>query len=505
MTTGSISSFDFNIAPSNTNSPDFSKDSSNYIFELRFADDNTEPINYRLAKIEPTNNIGNTKSTNSYRAYIEDLCLKNNYRDNVKLVLRHKISGSITASSHFCVSYNIDSLTTSLLDLGLPLVIINTVNNEMPTCEYVPAPNNCLGAGITNTTKVPGSLEIMKGSDIVYYSGMYDSEKNGMTIKIRGNTSAYHDKKPYKIKLQKKADLLDRGNNKVYNDKEWLLLRYNGLRTPVGFKINELLNIQWTPSYQFVNVIINGEYHGLYMLTESIKRNNNCRLTIDDTGFIIEYDAYWWNEDLYFVSEWAPQMNYTFKYPDEDEITKEQIHYIKSYIDSLENKINNGEEYEQYIDVESWAKWILAHDILGTWDAGGSNMFITKYDNTYSSKLMMANLWDFDSSYAQIDTWSTAHTISICYFNKLFNNKNPLFRNTYKSVWENTHNSVFLQMNEFLSSFLISETTTNIDKSIMYDNLRWNTKNGAISKEIAPTKTWFESRLDFLNENIQNL
>lgn len=437
--------------------------------------------------------------------HIEDLCLKNDYSDQVKLVLRHKTSGTTSASSPFCIKYILDSLKTSLLDTGLPLVIIETVNHETPKCDYVSHPDGCWGEGITNTTKVTGSLEIMKDSNIIYYSGMFENEKSGMTIKIRGNTSAYSEKKPYKIKLERKADLLNRNNANKYKDKEWLLLKYNGLNSLVGFKVNDLIKMQWTPAFQFVNVVVNGDYRGLYMLTESVKRNPECRLNVDKTGYILEYDAYWWNEDVYFISNYAYPMNYTFKYPDDDEVTKDQIEYIKTYIDSLEVKIKNGEDYEQYIDVNSWARWVLAHDILGTWDSGGSNVYITKYDNSSSSKLTMGNLWDFDSNYWMTNTWSSEHTSSVLYFNGLFISKNPQFLNSYKSIWEEINPILFNEMEEFLTAFEKSELVTGIDRSIILDNIRWNGENPPVSNKINNSKLWFKSRQEFLNDNIPYL
>lgn len=505
LTTGALCSIDFYITATNNAPTGFSKDSSNYIIELRLADNNTTPIYYKLARVEPTNSHDNTSSTTKYRAFIEDLCLKKNYRDQVKIVLRHKTDGTTLPSSTFCIKYELDSLTESLLDTGLPLVVINTVNEEEPVCEYVSPPEGCWGSGITEATKVPGSIEIIQKSDVIYYSGKYDQDNSGMTIKIRGNTSAYYEKKPYKIKLQKKADLLNRGNDKVYSDKEWLLLCYDRLKALVGFKTNELMQMQWTPSFQFVNVMINGDYRGLYMLAESVKRNTECRLNVDKTGYIIEYDAYWWNEEVYFESKWTYPLNYTFKYPDDKDITKEQIDYIKSYIDNLEAIIKTGGEYQKYIDVDSWARWILAHDILGTLDSGGSNLFITKFDNTDSSKLMMANLWDFDSSYLQTDVWSNIHNSASLYSYDLFNNDNPILRNTYKKIWQDTHDVIFAKLSEFLSEFNESNTAFCLNKVIKYDNKRWNTSYPSVSEEIILAHSWFKSRHTFLNSNIPNI
>ena len=120
--------------------------------------------------------------------------------------------------------------------------------------------------------------------------------------------------------------------------------------------------------------------------------------------------------------------NYTFKYPDED-VAEEKINYIKNFIDIFEISIDEG-LYDNYIDVNSWARWLIAHDILGTWDACGSNMYITKYDNTNYTKLMMGNLWDFDSNYINSENFASTHFTPSYYFYKLLSNSNTLFKDT---------------------------------------------------------------------------
>ena len=92
--------------------------------------------------------------------------------------------------------------------VGLPWVEVTTVGGEEPTCDYLSPPPYATGHGITNATKVPGRLRIIDSGECVYDSGDFDGEDGGMTIKIRGNSSAYQAKKPYKVRLRRKADLL---------------------------------------------------------------------------------------------------------------------------------------------------------------------------------------------------------------------------------------------------------------------------------------------------------
>ena len=170
---------------------------------------------------------------------------------------------------------------SEIIALGLPVIYVETVDHEEPSCDYVSAPSGSMGKSITNVTKVHGRLVVYNRLDnmdsVMYDSGDYEKDVSGMTIKLRGNTSAYDVKKPYKIKLQKKFDLMFGGNEAVYKDKEWLLLRDDYLYTTAGLLVNELVGMTWTPRHRFVNLVINDRYRGAYLLCESIKRNPDCR------------------------------------------------------------------------------------------------------------------------------------------------------------------------------------------------------------------------------------
>ena len=140
-------------------------------------------------------------------------------------------------------------LIDQLKATGLPLVTITTVNNEWPTCEEVDSvPEGCMGNAITNATKVPGRIVITLGDSLLYDSGEYAEKVSGMKVKIRGNSSAYRTYPSYKIKLQKKANLLKGLGCK--KDKEWALLNSNSsanLRTVMGKQIGLLCGIAWEP------------------------------------------------------------------------------------------------------------------------------------------------------------------------------------------------------------------------------------------------------------------
>ena len=394
---------------------------------------------------------------------------------------------------------------SELLDVGLPVVEIFTVNGELPSCDIVSGAD--YGVNVTcvgNANKVPGRLTISTKDALQYDSGDYEKGKSGMTIKIRGNGSGKSDKKPYKIKLQKKADLLYRNDNK-YENKDWVLIFDQNYRNMVGFKVNELMGLQWTPAYEYVNVMINGKYQGIYMLLESVERDKNCRLNVSKSGYIFEYDMYWWKEDLYVqIPTYLPwKMYYTFKYPESEDMTEEQLAYFKEMIAAVEASIKDG-TYPDYIDLYSFASWMLAHDILGTSDGSGSNIFLTKYDDSDNSKVMMANLWDLNSIFLKPDNWSSVH--NMFYFKYLFtNNPNDMFIRAYRKRWDEVSPTIFNDLDSFLDEFNQSKEVTALNKSAELDNelWKWERKNNNVNALVLYFKRQFNARKTWLTTSMK--
>lgn len=400
-------------------------------------------------------------------------------------------------SSLVCLAGEVD--IPEVFAAGLPVIQIETVNGEEPTADRLEAPEGCMGATITNVNKVPARMTITIDNQIVYDSGEYVEKESGIIIRVRGNTSGYRDKSPYKLKLQKKADLLFRGNDSTYKDKNWLLIRDEKLKAKIGFKINELMGMQWTPSYQYVNVILNGQYRGLYMLVESVSRNTKCRLDVSKTGFIFEYDAYWWNEEVYVKSPTlSHSMHYTFKYPDPEEISEEQLDYFTKMITRAEYALKDG-SYGQYIDIKSFASWLLAQDILGQWDAGGSNYYMTKYDDTDNTKVMMANLWDFDHIMQTEDKWCNMHKRWFIFREVI---DDGIFFKVYNDRFNEVAPTLFKAIISYLDQYEASKEAEAVNKSMELNNVRWDDDYLSAYEYIDEAKDWFIRREVWMNDTI---
>lgn len=390
---------------------------------------------------------------------------------------------------------------SEIIGQKLPVLYVQTVDAEEPTYEMVYAPAGCMGA-TCNATKVPGHLTLFKrinGMDSVLYdSGDYEKDVSGMTIRVRGNTSASEPKKPYKIKFQKKCDLLLRGNDSIYKDKDWVLLHDDHLMTSTAFRVSRMVGMPWTPANCYVNVVINSKYRGIYLLCESVKRNPHCRLNVDkNTGFIFEKDAYWWNEDVYVTSNSAPSYNYTFKYPDEEDITEEQLAYMQTLVNKLEASLV-ADNYPDLIDVDSFAAWCLVHDITGTKDGGGANRYYSKYDTLPESKIFMPLVWDFDLAERSGNAWSRCHTK---FMSELFDNSNRAYTSAFVRIWCQIRDTFVSDISAELNAFMNSEQGYAMQSSYRINNAAYGLNN-YFANQIASRKAWFTSHCKWLDSNV---
>lgn len=396
----------------------------------------------------------------------------------------------------------------SLLNIGLPVVFITTENAEEPTYTKISHPvidgDPYMGISITNTNKVPGRLWIQLKDSVFYDSGDFVEDESGMRIRVRGNQMASRGQHPFKVKLQKKADLLCR--DEMYKDKNWLLMRSSSEHNPAfGFMANKAVGLQYAPSFEYVNVVFNNDYRGLYLLCESVSRNKKCRLNVSDTGFIFEWDAYWWNEDMFMDTKFSINTGakFTFKYPEVEDMTPAKYGYLQRYLSAFESHLED-ETYSDYIDVESLIRWTVGHDILGGRDGIGSNMYFTKYDDTSDSKIIMGCMWDFDTMMEREDVWSASHYN--CYLEKLFAN-NADFRSRYADFWyahsDSIVNEILESLNEYYNTYSYKvNQSRELHKQRWTD---WGGQNPPLSEDVNKFRQWIKSRKDWMDKACSTL
>ena len=366
---------------------------------------------------------------------------------------------------------------------GLPLVRINTERGEeIAYHDYY----------------LSGSMVILDGETALEVP---------ISVKGRGNSTFGHPKKPYTVKLEKKRSLLGMGETK-----KWALLAgycdKTLLRAPLGFKVSELMNLAYTPAYRYVDLVINGEYAGNYLLTETPKEESK-RLNISKSGFMVEESQ---NDtvtnDPHFRSE-KNNLLFRFHYPDKEKITAEIQKTVSGEIDRMEQALLNlgaEDDLPEEIDADSWINWMLVQNILANMD---TNRYY--YKTGSGGKICMGPAWDFERSvgigWDNNERANPNHKLVLTtdYLRKLMENKQ--FVKKLKERWQEVSGG----LTDILIDFM-EETAREIRFSRELNFCRWTIMNqkifmggnplGSWEAEFECDKTYLKEHLLWLNEHI---
>lgn len=389
-----------------------------------------------------------------------------------------------------------------LTHTGLPVTIINTPNNQAITSkeEYV-----------------EDALMTILQTDIT------DEFCELTNIKGRGNSTWSAPKKPYAIKFNKKKSLLS-----LPEDKSWVLLAnyYDAtlLRNDLAFYMgNEMSTLDWTPHYQQIDLMLNGQYRGIYQLGEKVKISKK-RVNVGDDGFLMEIDKRALSEDdaRYFnVNHITNPIN--IKDP-EVEYNDEDFNYAQAYLSTVDaalysdNFTDIDEGWQKYMDMNSFVEWYLINEISK--NADECSLFSSCYMNLKrGEKLKMGPLWDFDIAFGGYPEAlnASAYVIAINpegfwlknngWFKRLF--EDPAFVSKVKERF-----NYYYSKKQDLFDYIDERAAILVDK-VYEENRLWGqicdvsasadeVKNAYIEK-INNLKTWISNRLEWLNTNINAL
>jgi hypothetical protein len=287
----------------------------------------------------------------------------------IRYIFPNNKSSSITPIKIYGYKYiksNEASQNLFFKPTNLPLIIINTENSIEPTTKDVYINSNIIIVNENN-------IQINETA----------------RIKVRGHSTSSYVKKPFKIKFDKKQKILAFSGKY----KNWVLLaNYLDkavLRTSFAFYISRIIGLEYTPRCESVDVILNGNFRGNYMICDQIEvkegRVEIEEMTPDDitepniTGrYLLEID-YRAPEsgDKYLITNKGLRLG--IKYPDSDDITIEQENYIKKYLNDLEERIYNYNL--SYIDENSFYKYFLMQEFCADIDTVFSSFHIYKRRN----------------------------------------------------------------------------------------------------------------------------
>ncbi len=286
----------------------------------------------------------------------------------------------------------------------LPVVYLNTQNNTL----------------IDNTDVY------VSGAFSIDYNGCYEYE-NLLNVEAefrgRGYSSWKLDKKPYKVKLSSKESLF--GLTKA---KEWVLQANAAdkslMRNTVAMAAGSVLtNMLFIPHSYLVDVFVNGEYMGVYSLTEQVEfKKGRLEYETDpevvDTNYLLEIggektETSWGSNIIsstltHYIEIRSPKVK---------KLTEDQYNFIKKYINTLDKTVSEGGDYESMLDVASLIDWFLLDEFSYNIDCTfhRSGIMLKKS----GGKLYMAVPWDFDYAFGNFSFDSTDFNEWICLGNDI--------------------------------------------------------------------------------------
>lgn len=337
-------------------------------------------------------------------------------------------SSDLSAAAFFTVGINDASFTyreppswfeSPFSSSDLPIVVINTNGQGISDEPGIIADMGIIynGPGVRNSMTDP-----------------FNNFNGKIEVELRGESSQMFPKKSMKIETRDAA-----GNNLnaallgMPPDNDWVLYApYTDktfLRDVMTFKIGNDMG-RYAPRTRFVELVINGDYVGVYVLMERIKVDNNRvdiatlnpeEISGDDVtgGYILRVDKIDGNDFPQWASVPSPQLagaatiNFQYFDPKGEDLVSAQQTYIKDFIwkvgsslTSADFKSANG--YRKYVDVPAAIDFMISNEIGKNVDGYIFSTYMHKNKDSEGGKLVMGPLWDFNLCYGNVDYWTNS-------------------------------------------------------------------------------------------------
>lgn len=364
---------------------------------------------------------------------------------------------------------------------------------------------------LTITTTDPSIAEIpskdyyLEGTLAVNGRGGYEDYTGKTEVKGRGNSTWGYHKKPYRLKLNKKAEICGLGKAKNY------VLLANHLDptlmlNSVAFKIGRLLELPFTNHAIPVDVVLNGIYKGSYLLTEQIEVKEN-RVDLDENNSVMwELDSYWDDEPKFKST--AFNLPVMVKDPD---LTTEQFEYWKKDFNAFTTQFAKepleGNSYVDMIDIESVAKFLITFNLVHNMEINHpKSVFLHKERN---GKYVMGPIWDFDWAYDYEGTSNHFGRYNTPLFSSSMNGVGTAFfqrflqdsrvKTIYKRTWQDFKNNKLDALLQYVDDYAVMLKPSVERNSELWENTR------SFDTKVKELKTWLRNRADYIDSEVSKL
>jgi len=406
---------------------------------------------------------------------------------------------------------------------------------------------------ILDETRITAQMQIIYNGEETLTSinapaNIYDGR---ISIEIRGSSSQFHPKKSFGLETQ----LPNGENNNVSllgmpEENDWILYApfsdKSLLRNTLAYQITNDMG-RYAARTRFCELVINGNYEGVYVLMEKLKRDKNridiANLSPDETtgddltgGYIFKIDKLTGNGGSGWASEYPPPYNlfrqifFQYEYPKSEDITTEQAAYIEEFVYDFEDYLQE-ENFEisadtPFFDVDSFIDYMIVNEVCKNIDAFRLSTFLYKDKDSNGGKLQIGPVWDFNFSLGNVDYCQGGLTTGwVLDFNQICTNdsflipfwweklrQNDAFNQRAYKRWQELRNTV-LATNQLLSwideqhLYLENPQTRNFLKWNIIDTYVWpnNYVGGNYLSEVVYLKNWLTARLIWLDKAFKDL
>ncbi len=422
-------------------------------------------------------------------------------------------------------------VTPTLLISELPIVVLNTLNQEIMDDPRIVIEMGIIdnGAGNLNTETDPFNA----------YNGL-------ISIEVRGSSSQGFPKKQYALETQDAlGNSLDVPLLGLPVENDWIL------HAPFSDKtlMRNYLTYNWwremgwyTTRTRYCEVILNGEYQGIYLLFEQIKWDND-RVDIEkmDTndnagdsltgGYIFKVDKttgsgqYDWGSHVVDFQGQPKNVPYQYDYPNRDSITTEQENYLQQFVYDWEQALIDPTfmdaevGYRKYMDVNSFIDFFLIQEITKNVDGYRLSNYLNKQRDSRGGKLQAGPAWDFNITLGNADYCGGGETDgwaldfpcdpSVIPFWWHRMQQDPVYQNQVQCRWAELRTG-FLSNDSIDAK--IDSTVQLLGTAVDRNFVRWpvfgtyvwpnNFIGNTYQEEIDYLKSWMSQRVAWLDANI---
>lgn len=270
--------------------------------------------------------------------------------------------------------------------------------------------------GDFGSDKIEGTLQVIEvhGGDPEDLEDVPRSLESDIGIEIHGSSSRGYPKLGYRMETRDAdGDDEDHSLLGLKSGSDWVLhAPYSDktlVRNAFAYSLANRISEAWHPGTRFVELVLNGDYRGVYVLVERIRRGRigGSDPDLDATGaYVVRIDQH--RNEGWDTARGTPIDWYQPRYED---MTSTQDTYLRGWFESFEDAMaaeDFAATYPDWIETEEWIEHFLVNELTHNIDAYRLSAYLYKDGDEDGGKLHAGPVWDFDRAFGNVnycDCW----------------------------------------------------------------------------------------------------